>query len=301
MKTINGTSGSFTANTTDSSLPVYEGDSDRMMFFRDLDLGWWTLSSRATITDGDPDYRDILIFFPDEGSVSNKTYNIVFDQTSGKASAAWVVSTDNTFNPYPAQLGEVTVTLDAEKNSVSGTFHFHTQSLGGIDFKVSDGKFALEGLEEKRSIPKRLSEGHFTADITGGPPETQNYQATRVKLTHLPTSIYFKPAHWHGWSQQEVTGQPGQLAVFVQVLIADTAKPGESYQLSEDSEVVRATCIVTQGNVKNFQAISGSLKLDSSPPKESSAGTLKGSVDFVARSGDGTTITIDNGKFSITN
>jgi hypothetical protein len=103
-----------------------------------------------TIRVNPKEQRDLLIIFPDD-SVTNKTYDIVHEAAEGKARASWSITKSDSHISYPAENGKVTITMDEEKGTVSGSFSFEAcSSTDSESIHISDGKFMLSGIENKK-------------------------------------------------------------------------------------------------------------------------------------------------------
>lgn len=308
------TTGSCTATVTrgNGDIENFVGDKDKMRL--DLFDGIWTLSSTHIINEKEQTYRDITIFFSDDGNIQNKTYKVARGSPIPGVSAAatWWIRTGSTANPFLGTTGEVTVTVDKTKNKVSASFNFEGEgsapgknggTLDKLDkenVSVTSGNFELEGLFDGVKI-QPTSENYFTAQIKGFEHhEIVDYRATELKLTHVSGTPNFNVVHWHGWSEHVFT-QPGRHSVILSLSVAETVEVNKKYTISSDGPQFRAKCMDIEGSFVGYMGDSGDVTLTSLPAKGSSSGKLEGIINFVGKAPGFPDITVSSGSFSIEN
>ncbi|MGL6246503.1 hypothetical protein [Pseudomonas sp.] len=306
------TEGTFKAEVTraDGSTEHYAGDE------RWMQLYYWegvlTLSSRQLIDQERQIFRNIYIDLPDDGDVQNKVYRVQTEclptTGSGLAFASWAISEGSNFSPFGGFTGAVTLTIDTTTQTASGSFEFEGKgSIPGAPSSevvtVQSGNFILKGLDEgrfKEFLPSNKNysvSDSFTANITGD--INRGYEANRFSLDWRPDSVGagVKGPHWRGWSSYvDESSTPETTVDIISVSISDDLVP-DTYDLEKHRDKIFALYIEYDG-IHAYPAVSGTLTINTSPPKGSSAGVLEGVIHFEAKLSDGSkTINVENGVF----
>ena len=286
--------------TSNTASAIVECDDDfksfegaRFLFYLDEKTKRWNISA-SSADSAQEVYQIISLHFPDDGNVEGKTYDIVSEHNKpGAANAFWAKVWHSIYQPYPANRGRVTVTLNKNLQTVELTFEFDAEHASD-QVSLTQGKMQIQGFIEE--IKTRASSS-MACDLSGSINEP--YQSTATGFNKKGETGSF-PAYLQAWSQQ-FASKPDRKNRHISINIANGLSPG-TYEFHPNSNQVRIFFSnVLEGTT--WRADKGEITFKSIPDFTDLTGKLLGEFNFEAtvELADGSIrlLKVENGKFDM--
>ncbi|WP_409317349.1 hypothetical protein [Pseudomonas sp. KCJK9016] len=283
--------GTLTAKTDDPELPLFDG----VRLFL-IPGKHWIITAEQALPGFPNEFRNISFYVPDE-SVTDKTFD--FSSSSSGALGNWYKSTPSTVDaPYRAFEGQLTLTLDTEKETARGTFRFKGTSPNGKQINLSEGEFNLKADSKNMVASGDVSEGAINANVllpeTG---EVFSYRSTGVNLTTQENDPNLGPKSV-AWSEYW-SGRPDHHNQRLLFHVSEKVKTNTAYDFATDKNLVTGMFMNLKFGIQPYPATAGSITFRTLPTPGTEK--IEATFHFRGTASDGSTAEITAGDMSIEN
>ncbi|PQP00440.1 hypothetical protein C5612_23455 [Pseudomonas frederiksbergensis] len=226
----------------------------------------------------DSNYEGMIsLRIPYNGDVTNETYKIDDDYNDTTTAKASYIVFSAGAQPYVAHSGELTlVNINMASQTATCSFKFSAK-WGADEVEISEGLCDLKGFDDSIRARSESENKVSIPELSGA--QHNRYDANLFDLSWKQKMEVGMPYdNWTGWSACHSSEIPAGIQSVLSVKIADHLTVG-TYDLDTNKDKIHVLYMDVYPGAIAFSTISGSLTLESVPPKGSSGGILKGVIN----------------------